>query len=138
MSTEDRFDHHLHRQALAVPHLHPRPRAERQEGANPLLPLIDANEHPPGEMTHEVEHIAPRLAGEDEPLRGDEPEAEEEAPEAVAELFAREQILPELLHHRGDLSAPYRSTSLAAGGTTGSHRLGDEHPFANTAGGDRR
>ncbi len=67
-----------------------------------------------------------------------EPEAEEEAPEAVAELFAREQILPELLHHRGDLSAPYRSTSLAAGGTTGSHRLGDEHPFANTAGGDRR
>jgi len=36
-----------------------------------------------------------------------EPEAEEEAPEAVAELFAREQILP------------CRSTSSAAAGTTG-------------------
>ena len=52
-----------------------------------------------------------------------EPEAEEEAPEAVAELFAREQILPELLHHRDDVSAPYRSTSpAAAGGSTDGDR----------------
>ena len=56
-------------------------------------------------------------------LAAGEPEAEEEAPEAVAELFAREQILLELLHHRGHVSAPHRTTSPAtAGGTTGGDR----------------
>src|SRR2546430_8357489 len=58
-----------------------------------------------------------------------EPEAEEEAPEAVAELFAREQLFPELPPHPGHLAAPYRSTSLAAGDTTSPHPPGHEDPL---------
>ena len=66
-----------------------------------------------------------------------EPEAEEEAPEAVAELFAREQILPELRHHRG----PIRSVSQHLVRCRRHHRpprLGDGPSFANTASGDGR
>src|SRR2546429_9660935 len=63
-----------HQQAIPVLLPQPRLRAKRQKGANPSLPLTDAQENPAPHVAHEVDDVAPRLPGEDMALRGDEAE----------------------------------------------------------------